>query len=175
MFPILSSGSDFAGPEPETADTELQQAPGAKTLLAKGKPEPLPVGEPFKGFSALCKILDPGVHAEAKNTASLTAAVMLYRDVTDSPITTGWVIGSMNYDMNTKSGSGTGWGTMVRDPDSYTGTLIEDDTATAKRFVFDSSGAFIGTGDPSSVPGDMCGGGPIMDVQNYDGYIQMPE
>lgn len=170
--------------------TDMPAEPESSTLLAKGgKPEPPPVGEPFTGFSALCQILQPGVYTEAKNTASLRDALMLYRDVTDSPITTGWVTGSINYDMNTKSGSGSSWGTMVLDPDDYTGTLTEDYTATAKRFVFDISGEFTGTGDldgvrvtytltpgdPSSVPADTCGGGPILDVQEYNGYIQMPE
>ena len=174
---------------PFLACTDTPAEPESSTLFAKGKPEPPPVGQPFTGFSALCQILDPGTYTEAKNTASLRDALMVYRDVTDSPVTTGWVTGSMNYDMNTKSGSGTSWGTMVLEPDTYTGTLTEDYSATAKRFVFDISGELVGTGDlegvrvtytltpgdPSSVPADTCGGGPILDVQNYDGYIQMPE
>jgi hypothetical protein len=137
----------------------------------------------------MCGMLDPGVYTEDDRYAHLRDAVMLYRNVTDSPYTTGWETLVMNYDLKIKSGFGTSWGSLVMEPDAFTGSYTEDWTATAKRFVWDISGTYIGNGDLEGVsvtyaltPGDIttvpantCDGGPITDVQNISDYIVLPE
>jgi hypothetical protein len=156
---------------------------------AQGKPEPPPVGQPYSGFATLCGMLDPGVYTEDDHYAHLRDAVMLYRIVTDSPYVTGWETLVMNYDLKVKSGKGTSWGSLTMEPDTFTGYYTEDWVATAKRFEWDISGEYLGSGDLAgvtvtyqltqasigSVPADTCGGGPIFDVQMISGYIVLPD
>ena len=104
-------------------------------------------GVPFTGYSVLCEILDPGIYVEERNRGSLRDAMLLYRALTDQPVTTGWVTMSMNYDLRLKSGSGKSWGELVLEPDMAMGTLVEDYSIKAKKFVWYISGTMIGTGD----------------------------
>jgi hypothetical protein len=157
--------------------------------LAKGgKPEPPPTGLPYSGYSVMCGMLDPGVYTENSKYAFLRDAVVVYHNVTDSPYTTGWETLVMNYDLRLKSGKGISWGSLVFEPDAFSGNFTEDWTATAKHFVFDISGVYLGNGDLegvrvtyeltsreiNTVPADACGGGPIFDAQDISGYIILP-
>lgn len=161
----------------------------AGSALAKGgKPEP-PPGEPYSGYAVMCAMLDPGVYMEDDKYGHLRDAVMLYRIITDSPYTTGWETLMMNYDIRIKSGKGVSWGYLEMEPDAFSGTFEEFWSATAKRFVWDISGEYIGQGDLEGisatyeltpgdiedVPPDTCGGGPILDVQEVTGYVILPE
>ena len=160
----------------------------AGSALAKGgKPEP--PGTPYAGHAALCAILNPGDYTEDDRYAHLREAVMLYRWISDQPLTTGWEVLEMNYDLRLKGGKGSSWGYSEFEPDAYTGMLEEAFSATAKHFVWDISGELTGTGDLEGVtvtyaltqgeiddvPADTCGAGPVLDVQIVSGYIQTAE
>ena len=158
------------------------------TLAKGGKPEPPPTGVPYSGYSVMCGIIDAGVYTERDKYAHLRDAVLRYHNVTDSPYTTGWETLVMNYDLRIKSGRGTSWGSLVFEPDAFTGNFTEDWTATAKHFVWDISGMYVGNGDLTgvtvtyeltprdidTVPTDACDGGPIFDAQDISGYISFP-
>ena len=146
------------------------------------------IGIPFTGYSVLCEIIDMGIYVEERNRGSLRDALLLYRALTDHPVTTGWVTMSMNYDQNLKSGNGKSWGESVLEPDTYMGTLVEDYSIKAKKFVWYISGTMTGTGDLAgykvdyvetpadigSVPPDTCGETPVLGVGNFSGYIYEP-
>jgi len=153
-----------------------------------GKPEP-PPGVPYSGYSVMCGMIDPGEYWEADKYAHLRDAVLLYHNVTTSPYTTGWETLFMNYDLRTKSGKGVSWGSLVFQPDSMAGSFEEDWSATAKHFVWDISGVYLGTGalegitvtyelsprDIGTVPADACGEGQLIyDAQDISGYIIFP-
>ena len=155
---------------------------------AKGPHHPPVDGIPYTGYGALCGIIDMGDYDEEGNIATLREAVLLFRVVTDHPIVTGWYTQEMNYDQHLKSGRGTSWGEGVLEPDDFDGTLTEEFAITAKRFVWDIYGTFIGNGDlegilvdyvstpieipdPSPVPEDFCGETPVMALELFEGYI----
>ena len=155
------------------------------TVAKGGKPEPPPTGMPYSGYSVMCGVLDPGLYTEDDKYAHLREAILLYHNVTDNEYTTGWETLVMNYDLKLKGGKGVSWGSLVFQPDTLPGYFVEDWTATAKHFVWDVSGVYLGTGDLEgvsvtyelspgdidTVPPDACGGGPIFDVQDITGYI----
>jgi len=160
------------------------------TLAKGGKPEPPPTGVPYNGYSVMCGVLDPGVYTEDEDGkyGHLRDAVLLYHNVTDSDYTTGWETLVMNYDIKLKGGKGVSWGSLLFEPDAFTGNFTEEWTATAKHFVWDISGVYVGNGDLdgirvtyelapgdiNTVPVDACAGGPIFDVQEISGYIIFP-
>jgi hypothetical protein len=158
--------------------------------VAKGPNHPPVDGIPYTGYGALCGILDMGDYDEEGNIAMLRDAVLLFRVVTDHPIVTGWYTQVLNYDQHLKSGRGTSWGEGVLEPDTYNGTLTEEFAITAKRFVWDIYGTFVGNGDLegivvdyvstplddlSLVPDDFCGETPVMALELFEGYIHIVE
>ena len=142
-------------------------------------------GVPYSGVGALCAVLEPGEYTETSKEASLRDALLYYRMVTDHPMTTGWLTLEMNWDLNLKGGSGKGWGDSVFEPDTYTGTFLEDYSIKARKFVWYVTGTWYGTGDlagisvdytseqvdPSQAPPDICGGTPALGFETIEGYI----
>ena len=140
---------------------------------------------PYSGVGALCEILLPGIYTETDKEASLRDALLYYRMVTNHPMTTGWLTLEMNWDLNLKGGSGKSWGGSTFEPDTYSGTFIEDYSIKARRFVWYVTGTWYGTGDlegitvdytseqvdPSQAPPDICGGTPAIGFETIEGYI----
>jgi hypothetical protein len=154
---------------------------------AKGPNHPVD-GVPYAGYGALCEILEMGTYVEVDGIGMLRGAVMLYRVVTDSPFMTGWHTMTMNYDQHLKSGRGTSWGEGVFQPDTCTGNFTEEYAITARHFVWDIYGTFIGNGElegilvdyvstpieipnPSPVPEDFCGETPVLGLEVFEGFI----
>ena len=167
----------------------LMYAAGA---VAKGPNHPPVEGESYTGYSALCEILDMGEYDEEGNIGMLREALLLYRIETNSEYVTGWHTMEMNYDQHLKSGRGISWGEGVFEPDEYTGTFTEEYAITARHFVWDISGTWIGHDDlegitvdyvstpiglpdPSPVPDDFCGETPVMGLELIEGFIHKVE
>ena len=164
----------------------LMYAAGA---VAKGPHGPPVDGEPFTGYSGLCEILNMGTYEERGYIGMLRDAEMRYRVETNSPFMTGWHTMSMNYNQHLKNGRGTSWGEGVLEPDTYPdGTFTEEYAITARDFVWDIHGTFIGTGElegilvdyvatpvfepePDLLPEDFCGDTPVLFVELFEGVI----
>ena len=142
-------------------------------------------GVAYSGVGALCAVLEPGEYIETDKEATLRDALLYYRMVTDHPMTTGWLTLEMNWDLNLKGGSGKGWGESIFEPDTYTGTFLEEYSIKARKFVWYVTGIWYGTGDlegisvdytseqldPSQAPPDICGGAPVLGFETIEGYI----